>query len=185
MTTIPCPECHIRGVRMPSCDKCGGVGVIGVVVANGDPSELASDFEKTSRPRSMLGDMLRAVGDAAKKLTRKLPASDLASIAHTPSAANNSPPGEAPAATPPKQETTRMNPLETFLLPALGAVVTMNQANINAIADSAAEKVVAAVRDSETKFDDFAATELARVFERIAAKVRADLAAPAPDAPTA
>lgn len=69
-----------------------------------------------------------------------------------------------------------MNTIEAFVLPLLGAAVSLKQADLDALCDSVGQKIAIAVKDSDTALDDFAANILAGALERVAAKVRADLA---------
>lgn len=69
-----------------------------------------------------------------------------------------------------------MHNIEAFILPVIGLVLTANQATIDATADSISGRIVDAVKNSETKLDDVAAKEVARVLARIAANVEAGIA---------
>lgn len=61
-----------------------------------------------------------------------------------------------------------MNNIEAFILPLLGAALTMKQADIDAACDSIAARIAAAVNDTETKLDDAGADAIAKALRRIA-----------------
>ena len=71
-----------------------------------------------------------------------------------------------------------MNGLEAFVLPLIGAVLTHNAATLDAQADAAADRIISAVKDSETKLDDVAADAVAKLLERIAQRVSAGIVTP-------
>jgi len=59
----------------------------------------------------------------------------------------------------------------------VGLVIATAQEHINQKVDEWADQLVASVKSSETKIDDTVATAIAAAAERLAARVRAGLAA--------
>jgi predicted DNA-binding ArsR family transcriptional regulator len=64
---------------------------------------------------------------------------------------------------------------EQIALMVLSTVITASQATIDQKVDEAADKIIAAVKDSETKLDDTAAKAGMAALERLAARVKAGL----------
>lgn len=65
--------------------------------------------------------------------------------------------------------------LEAILLSALGIVMASEQVDIDHVIDNAADKIVAAVKSSETAIDDFAAKQFAAALARLSERVSAGL----------
>lgn len=64
---------------------------------------------------------------------------------------------------------------DSMIASLLGMFAMANDAQINTIVDDAADKLTAAVKNSETAIDDAAARVLADKLERLAARVKASL----------
>lgn len=68
----------------------------------------------------------------------------------------------------PMMETRMEVNFEAIALMVLSTVITSSREVIDQKADQAADRIIAAVNDSETKLDNAAAKELARVLKRVA-----------------
>lgn len=64
---------------------------------------------------------------------------------------------------------------DTMVAQLLGMFALANDNQINSVVDSAADGVLAAVKDSTTQIDDTAAKVLAEKLERFAARVKAGI----------
>jgi hypothetical protein len=77
--------------------------------------------------------------------------------------------GAAPIAA--EMEST-MN-LDAILVMLIGTAASANDTRINELVDGAADKLIALVKDSETKVDDVTAKIIADKAERFAARIKA------------
>jgi hypothetical protein len=68
-----------------------------------------------------------------------------------------------------------VNHFEGLALQVVAMLLTANQATIDATVDGAADKIISAVHDTDTKFDDVAAKAVASSLKRLAERIEANV----------